>query len=256
MHFPFHNSRPKRRFARAREQSGFSRLEAVVTVGVLAMLSAVAIPVLAHHRSRSDLAMCMSNLGQIGKGVLSWNASHDNYDAWRHPAVLDRRLPSGLINNAWYHFANMSNELRSASILACPADAKAVPAVNFSGSPDGGLLYPGFRNDAISYFISLDTAPLAPQAVLAGDLHVRVGTAATSCQVADNSFISPAFPLNPSSTGWISNKVHGAAGNLLFHDGRVETRSSPGLRQAFEAMVAPQLQDAPGVWHLLIPHPL
>jgi hypothetical protein len=239
--FQFNDATPGAR------RSGFGRLELVMTLAALTLLTAVALPLLAQNRSRSDLAICMSNLGQVGKGILSWNADNSNYDPWRTPSVFTRQHSSGLLNNAWFWFSVISNELRTPTVLACPADAQVIRASNFGGLPDGGFLDPGYRNGSISYFISLDSIPLIPQTILSGDRHVQMAQGFGSCALG----LSPINSLIPGSTGWRPAEIHGPAGNLLFHDGRVETRSSAGVRQAFGAIADPRLQDTPGSWHIL-----
>ena len=224
----------------------FSRLELVVCLAVITVLFVILLPLLAQTQPRSQLAICMNNLRQIGRGMLNWDTDHGAADPWRVAASDGtRNHPSGLQNNIWFQFLWLSNELRTPRILACPSDAKAVVATDFTLSSPSGLATANMRNNAISYFLGVDSRPDAPQSVLSGDRHARLGSATGSC----SSGINPVFQIDPKTTEWNQTNLHGSVGQILFHDGRVELRSSAGLRQALD----PGLIDDNGAIHLMSP---
>jgi hypothetical protein len=192
------------------------------------------------------LAICLNNLRQVGRAMLSWNAEHGAADPWRvdFSAEGTRNHPSGLQNNLWFQFTWVSNELRTPRILACPSDSLVKVASDF-GFSSNGYLHATMRNAASSYFLGIDSRPDSPQTVLSGDRNARLGPASGGC----SSGLNPVYQIDPRTTGWNETNLHGPIGNLLFHDGRVELQSSAGLRQALE----PGLVDENGAMHLLSP---
>jgi hypothetical protein len=229
-----------------RSDEGFTRTDLAAALAAFALLFLVAWPLLAQSQARSQLAICFSNLRQIGRAMLSWNAEHGARDPWRVGTELGgtARHPSGLENNLWFQFAWISNDLRTPRILACPADATVKVASDFGFATTNSFLDAFMRNNAISYFLGLDGLAESPQSVLSGDRHLRVQNLTGIC----SSGINPSLQIESNNTGWNQTNLHGATGHLLFHDGRVELRSSAGLRQAFD----PSNGTDNGVNHLLL----
>jgi hypothetical protein len=229
-----------------RSEVGFTRTDLAAALAAFALLFLLVWPLLAQSQSRSQLAICFGNLRQVGRAMLSWNAEHGARDPWRVGPEFGgtARHLSGLENNLWFQFAWFSNELRTPRILACPADATVKVASDFGFATTNSFLDASIRNNAVSYFLGLDALAESPQSVLSGDRNLRVQAMTTSC----SSGINPAWQIDPNNTGWNQTNLHGATGYLLFHDGRVELRSSAGLRQAFDPSVGTDV----GVLHVLI----
>src|SRR5689334_16625714 len=101
---------------------GFARTDALALLGGLALLAILTTPLLAHNKTASQRAVCVNNLGLVGRAFSLWSTEHSD----RLPMHLDytaggtRNHPSGLQNNAWFQFAWVSNELATPRILACP----------------------------------------------------------------------------------------------------------------------------------------
>ena len=238
----------KTRTSFSKNAEAFTRLDLAAAVGVSTLFLLVVVPLLAHGPQRSQAAVCLNNLRQIGRAIATWNADHGAADPWRVDIFGGgtRNHWSGLQNNIWFQFSWLTNELRTPRILACPSDSLVRPAANFGFSSDGGFLDVNYRNQAISYFIGLDSVPDSPQSLFSGDRHVRVGPASGSC----SSGVSPVYQPLPD-TVWNPTNLHGSFGNLLFHDGRVEWKSNAGL----QAALTPGLADDNGSVHTLTPRP-
>src|SRR5688572_2976997 len=91
----------------------FTFTELLVVLGVLALLTLLAVPVLANGKAGSQRAVCASNLARIGKGFDLWSAEHGgHYPIQVHYAEGGTfGDPSSLNNNIWYQFAWVSNGL-------------------------------------------------------------------------------------------------------------------------------------------------
>jgi type II secretory pathway pseudopilin PulG len=213
----------------------FTRLELAAVLAALVLLAALALPVLANNRERSQRVVCVNNLRLVGQATQEWGTDREGKVPWQILAseggtrVVSSPAPpwNGLQNNAWFQWAWMSNELRTPKILACPSDTVKSPARDWSASADGGLLHPAFQNTAVSYLVNLHPFPEHEDALLSGDRNLRGASLSGNCSAG----ISPVqlLPFTPSPSFGIDPSLHVEAGNFLFSDGRVEELSDRGI---------------------------
>jgi len=135
--------------------------------------------------------------------------------------------------------------------LACPSDPSVRVARNFSNSP-AGFFNPGLRNNAVSYFIGLDTYVTSPyfqlttaSGGLAGDRNLQVDAVNVAC--SSGVTLAAMVLGSQSRTRW-TNTVHGVIGNVLAVDGQVAQTSNSRVVQAIAPLVADN-----GSFHLLLP---
>ena len=226
-------------------ETAFTRLELLAVVLTAALLATVTLPALAGLRARSGTALCGNNLRQIGRALDMWSADHEGGRPWRVSASNGGTGGHPLIANPWLHFSWVSNQLATPRILACPADTDKRAATDFSGSPNGGFVNSGFRNNAVSYFIGSDVsvAAVLPQGILCQDRNVRVDTYG-SCSIGVANL--PQLSRGSSLVAW-TNGLHYPIGNVLLNDGRVVEASTDTLRQVVNT------GDDNGSVHLLQP---
>ena len=222
----------------------FTRIELAATIAALALMAALALPLLATTRADSERAECLSNLRQFGRGAHLWAADHTGQLPWRTLVSRGGTQPDpGSPPKAgvtWFEFSTMSNDLATPRILACPADAGVRVASEFSTHNQRGYMSAGFRSQATSYFVNIHTLMEFPATVLIGDRNVAFQSV-TSCSFGLNNVNSFITALTP---GW-TNAVHGLEGNLLKIDGSATTTTPEQFRQAFQAT------DDNGIEHLL-----
>ena len=230
------------------DQSGFTMLEFACVVATLALLVALALPAMAQGRTRSQQVICSNNLRMIGQAVLLFNMENNQTDPWRTPGA-GYRMASGLGNNAFVQFSFLSNNLSNAKVLACPSDASANPATDFSLSPAGGLLASSYRNRSISYFIGVDSSALLPRSLLSGDRNVPTnGGLSGGCTsgITPVAVVTRSLPVYPWNKG-----IHEPFGNVLLHDGGVEHANGATLLR----LVASSDGDDTSFVHLMLPRP-
>jgi hypothetical protein len=217
----------------------------IAITGALAFLATVVLPAVANSRARDHHLVCFNNLRQIGQALLTWAGDHgDNI-----PPMVSlseggtRQAP--LSANAWYHFSWISNELQTPKVLLCPADTGR-QAQDFSSDPAGGLLYPAYRNNAVSYTLG---HPLAeyPDDWLSTDRNLRCHAVNSSCSYYPVAASIYPRPVPQPGIGW-TNNIHVNSGNVLTRDGRVEQLSNAQLQAALTQVV-----EDNSIIHLLVP---
>lgn len=220
----------------------------IAVVAIVGLIAGLIYPAFAQGKPRSQQVICFNNLRQVGQAVLLFNAENGQTDPWRTPGA-GYNSPSGLGNNIFYQCLFLSNGISNPKVLACPSDALVRVAKNYSQGSDGGFLNSSYRNAAVSYFWGLDSSSLVAGSILSGDRNIRYDSVGGGC----SSGLSPVFSLYASSagfhTGWRSG-LHGPAGNLLLHDGRVEQTTDETANR-----VVTRESDDNGSIHLQMPRP-
>lgn len=155
---------------RVRAERAFTLIELLVVIAIIAILAAILFPVFAQAREKARQASCISNLKQVGLGMLMYI---QDYDEMMVPyAVSDPRDPRSTVY--WWHGASIRAQgtpfiydprqgliqpyLRNYEIQDCPS-ARGLPGntamVNGNLWPDyatNSLLFVDVTRDpAISY---------------------------------------------------------------------------------------------------------
>ncbi len=76
----------------ARKQSGFTLIELMIVIAIIAILAAILVPNMVRARSRSQLTACTSNLRNIGTALEMYNVDFKG----RYPAALSDLTPQYL----------------------------------------------------------------------------------------------------------------------------------------------------------------
>ncbi|MBI5384659.1 MAG: type II secretion system protein [Verrucomicrobia bacterium] len=205
----------------------FTRVEALVCLGVITILAAVAWPTVAGTRGRSDRVACVNNLRLIGRAFQAYSGEHDGRNMLWVDQPEGTRL-HGASGNAFFQYSFLSNELATPNVLVCPSDRLKRVAQSWGLGP-GGFMNSAYRNSAVSYFLAIHASPRMPNSVLAGDRDIQAaGFGNCSLPAANVVYVVR----GQSNLAW-TNDVHVFSGNLLLSDGRVLQTSSEGLRQSF-----------------------
>lgn len=186
---------------------GFTFLEMIVVMVVLAVLAGILLPTMTHGRSRPRV-ICTNNLKQIGLSFQIFANDHDDrfpMQVWPRESRADE--PS---SEAVFIFRSMSNELSTPKVLWCPAD-KREPATNFTWLPPSN----------ISYFVGLNAAENFPQSILAGDRNLTTNGVPVTMGL---------LPVTTNTVlGW-SRAMHKRSGNLALGDGSVQPTTESRLQ--------------------------
>jgi type II secretory pathway pseudopilin PulG len=133
-------------------EDGFTQVELLVSLGIIAVLVALIMPVVGRSRASAQSATCLSQLRQIGAGLLMYAADND------------RRLPDPFeLQTSWEQI--LRRYVSNPETFRCPGDSELYPAIGSSydwrdtGTPEttlaGKAISDTTRNDCVLAFEAL-----------------------------------------------------------------------------------------------------
>ena len=203
-----------------RRLRAFTVLELLCVIAIIGLLAALLLPALRQARAHARRIQCVDHLRQLGIAFQSFAHDHNSQFPMAVPAsaggslefAQNAFLGSDQFYYSYHHFQVLSNDALTPRILVCPADTRQ-PAPDFAS----------LKNDNLSYFIGLTATYDQPNSILAGDRNLTnfLGNAPSLTR------FGPTSPL-----GW-THELHEFKGNLLYADGRVVEKNTPGLTADF-----------------------
>jgi prepilin-type N-terminal cleavage/methylation domain-containing protein/prepilin-type processing-associated H-X9-DG protein len=114
--------------AMQKRYGGFTLIELLVVVAIISLLASILFPVFARARENARRASCMSNLKQIGLGMMMYQQDYDEHMmAWTYALPLDAQgwsgYPSHNTSFMWYHA--IYPYVKNWQVFNCPSEDKA-----------------------------------------------------------------------------------------------------------------------------------
>jgi prepilin-type N-terminal cleavage/methylation domain-containing protein/prepilin-type processing-associated H-X9-DG protein len=95
-------------------RSGFTLIELLVVIAIIAILAAILFPVFAQARDRARMSACLSNMRQIGTGMMMYAQDYDE--------TLPHIRFSCRVSGCYVWKNALRPYLKSLEILACPSN--------------------------------------------------------------------------------------------------------------------------------------
>lgn len=96
-------------FTTRRGRQAFTLIELLVVIAIIAILAAILFPVFAQAREKARQTSCLSNIKQLGLGVLMYASGYDN------------TLPHYMDNQAYIFVTRLDPYLKNRNITKCPS---------------------------------------------------------------------------------------------------------------------------------------
>jgi len=193
--------------------SGFTLIELLVVIAIISILAAILFPVFARARENARKAACMSNLKQIGLGLMMYVQDYDE----TYPVSYFAGAPAGKLT--WYDV--LDPYIKSDQVFVCPTAGK-IESTGASDPSSGGYGFNvggthtnttngtgngfGYRSQANYWFTPNGSGPLR----LAGV--DEPSNTFIICDPASNAY---------SHNGWIAVGYSNAGFMPVLHGGQV-----------------------------------
>lgn len=120
-------------------RKGFTLIELLVVIAIIAILAAILFPVFARAREKARQASCLSNLKQLGLGILMYAQDYDETTLPLYTQnIPSYTLPNGTVRTAgimlWH--TELYPYVKNVQLYNCPSDN-----VTFAGEYTGGGSY-------------------------------------------------------------------------------------------------------------------
>jgi prepilin-type N-terminal cleavage/methylation domain-containing protein/prepilin-type processing-associated H-X9-DG protein len=125
-------------------RTGFTLIELLVVIAIIAILAAILFPVFARARENARRASCMSNLKQIGLGMMMYVQDYDGKYILRTYSSDGPGAITGTIYSYWsprakagggYYPWVLEPYVKSTQLFVCPSESTAFPSYAYNGYP-------------------------------------------------------------------------------------------------------------------------
>jgi len=126
--------------ARAGSRRAFTLIELLVVIAIIAILAAILFPVFAQAREKARSASCLSNLKQLGTGMMMYVQDYDETMPFSraYGPTFSIGLP-GLLA-PYVQKINNFGANNTATIWKCPSDGTPVQLSSSQGAPGAGVV--------------------------------------------------------------------------------------------------------------------
>jgi prepilin-type N-terminal cleavage/methylation domain-containing protein/prepilin-type processing-associated H-X9-DG protein len=211
---------------------GFTLIELLVVIAIIAILAAILFPVFAQARAKARQTACLSNMKQLGTGLMMYTQDYDEVlpgNANKSAEAVG--LPLGFMDNG--SVRNWAKSLmpyvKNLGIWKCPEAPPrrltASPGYNYSD--DQGAGNTNYYLNGIPADRSLAVIPTPADIVFLHETSVQTRT----CQVRPRLTSLTATTFTEANTATY-DLLHNEGANLLFCDGHAKWQKKSAIRFA------------------------
>ena len=214
---------------RTSQEIGFTIVELIVVLMVVAVLEGLMIPHIVrnnHHSGRADIN-CSNNLRQVGLAFHLWAGDNGGKFPTQVSITNEGALEWAEAGNVWQIFMVMSNELSTPKLLYCLLDGNSnrIQATSFglTTQPAYSGSVPFTNDNNVSYFVGMEADEVHPTRILAGDSNLEVNQ-----KTLAHSFLNL---WTNAPVRWDKTRHEKQCGNIAFADGSVQNCTKAQLQK-------------------------
>lgn len=236
------------------KKSGFTLIELLVVIAIIAILAAILFPVFAQAREKARQTACLSNMKQIGTGLMMYSQDYDeilpgngfeapNETSYGDSGRADSSATGGNIGfldpdttkvgRNWA--AGVQPYIKNKQIYICP---NAVPRSSGpSGSTSGYRETTDSRGANASYLLNgvVSDAPMAAIGRPADIIYLHEyafysRVAQVRPRRRNSTSVPPAFASDANHMLYAKQHVGKSGGNLLYCDGHAKYRKKSAMK--------------------------
>jgi len=220
-----------------RKGRGFTLIELLVVIAIIAILAAILFPVFARARESARRASCLSNLKQIGLGIMMYIQDYDErypqriVGSWGTPASYitqtNPAMPGYLFSTSdgghgghWVTWMDVIYPyIKSTQVFVCPSVSNSIAG--------GGTAYPSYGYSELMSYNAPNGSPTPPKTSVSGILLSAVNYPAQSMMCMDYNTPYSIYALASDGQNWLRTDNprvprHLDGPNVLFCDGHAK----------------------------------
>ena len=211
----FQNSPDQDGWIRVKGWRGFTLIELIVVMAVIAILAAVLLPALSSAKSRAWTARCQSNLRQIGFGLRLYGDDNGGHYPESGDIIYWNQTDPDTLQASWLQ--QISPYLQNTNLFRCPANARLPVArqsnFNYFNGVRAAFVAAGYQQAAVNserilypyaYVLSGDTLDFGP------------------LDADKDDYIYNCVGGMANGTPWLAWRAHTKGQNVAFDDGHVK----------------------------------
>jgi len=221
-----------------RTRQGFSLIELMVVLVTVLVLAAMLLPAMSIVRHQANSTHCLSNLRQIGLGMMVYAQDHHGCLPPGQAPPPDRDILHLPYWGIWWGFIESYMPVKEgAPLWWCPSSCFSLSEIRAAGTSgfqaSYGMVDRAFGGQAW-YAHQISVVPQPDRSILMAD-HFGVNSVGTMDYMPFTDWYGPTWvisgPRRPGFGGWLPRASHGNSGydptkgriGTLFFSGRVES---------------------------------